>query len=256
MPNTSGMTRLDLPLLLPHVDDLRDACIARLTDLLARRRGIERVHVLDVGEAEDTGAPPVTQPTLCLHYDPERWTLRKLETLARVAGAKVTGRYAHVVLPIRDIATEDDGARLEGALRELAGVTAASVSLAAQVARIEFDLQQVALDEVTTAADRLLPARVVPPGARQVAGARGWYSKNRELAWSLTSGVLLLTGWLLQRSAVAPPSVGIALFVGAYVFGARDNVGHFLGDLRRGKLHFNIDLLMVVAAAGAAILGE
>ena len=256
MPNTPGMTRLDLPLLLPQVDDLRDACIARLTDLLARRRGIERAHVLDVGEAEDAGAPPVTQPMLCLHYDPERWTLRKLETLARVAGAKVTARYAHVVFPIRDIATEDDGARLEGALRELAGVTAASVSLAAQVARLEFDLQQVTLDEVTAAAERLLPARVVPPGARQVAGARGWYTRNRELAWSLTSGALLLTGWLLQRSAVAPPGVGIALFVGAYVFGARDNVGHFLGDLRRGKLHFNIDLLMVVAAAGAAILGE
>jgi copper chaperone CopZ len=75
--------------------------------------------------------------------------------------------------PIRDIATEDDGTRLEGALRELAGVTAASVSLAAQVARLEFDLQQVTLDEVTAAAERLLPARVVPPGARQVAGARG-----------------------------------------------------------------------------------
>jgi Cd2+/Zn2+-exporting ATPase len=55
--------------------------------------------------------------------------------------------------------------------------------------------------------------------------------------------------------ADAYPVVPIGFYVAAYVFGARDNVGHFLGDLRRGKFRFNIDLLMVVAAFGAAILG-
>lgn len=57
-------------------------------------------------------------------------------------------------------------------------------------------------------------------------------------------------------SGTAPQWIAIVLFAMAYVFGARDNVGHFLADLRRGKFHFNIDLLMVVAAAGAAVLGE
>lgn len=257
MPNANRMTRLDLPLLLPEVEDLRDACVARLTALLDRRRGIGLAHVLDVGEVEEGDVFPVTRPTLCLHYDPQRWTLRKLETLARVAGAQVAARYAHVVLPMRDIATEDDGARIERALRDLPGVTAAAVSLVAQVARVEFERERTSVEEVTAALQRLVPpAAAVRPDAARPAKAPGWYARNRELVWSLMSGALLLTGWLLQRSAVAPPGVGIALFVGAYVFGARDNVGHFLGDLRRGKLHFNIDLLMVVAAAGAAILGQ
>jgi Cd2+/Zn2+-exporting ATPase len=86
------------------------------------------------------------------------------------------------------------------------------------------------------------------------AGA-SWYRRNRELAWSLISGALLLAGWLVERAQGVGP-VAIAIFVLAYVFGARDNVGHFVKDLRQGHVHFNIDLLMVVAALGAAALGE
>jgi Cd2+/Zn2+-exporting ATPase len=67
---------------------------------------------------------------------------------------------------------------------------------------------------------------------------------------------LLLTGWLLQRSAVAPPGVGIALFVGRTCSVRATTWATSWATCRRGKLHFNIDLLMVVAAAGAAILGE
>ncbi len=86
--------------------------------------------------------------------------------------------------------------------------------------------------------------------------SRGWYSRSRELAWSLTCGALMLTGWLLQRSAPELRPFAIALFVLSYAFGARDLVGHFIIDVRRGRWHFDIDLLMVVAAAGAAALGQ
>jgi Cd2+/Zn2+-exporting ATPase len=58
------------------------------------------------------------------------------------------------------------------------------------------------------------------------------------------------------RAGTPLPYLPIALYVASYFFGARDNVGHFLKDLRKGHFHFNIDLLMVVAAVGAAILGE
>lgn len=83
-----------------------------------------------------------------------------------------------------------------------------------------------------------------------------WYARNRELVWSVASGVLLAVGWLVGRDASVPPLVPIAFFAAAYVFGAFDIVAHFVGELRQGKFRFNIDLLMVVAAIGAAILGE
>ena len=60
--------------------------------------------------------------------------------------------------------------------------------------------------------------------------------------------MFLLTGWIAGYAALVPEWAAIVLFVISYFFGARDNVGHFLGDLRKGRFHFNIDLLMVVAA--------
>jgi Cd2+/Zn2+-exporting ATPase len=260
--------RIDLPLLLPEVPDVRDACVARLVGMLERRDGVLSAHVAMPGEeAHDghRGPSPDGVPALCLHYDPERLSLTQVENLARAAGAEVTERYAHVVVPFRLVGTEDDGQRLERTLSAVRGVTSASVSLPAQLARVEFDRTAVSLDTITrrladagaSLTQEAPPTTVATsPGAAAEAAARpSWYARNHELAWSLTSGVLLAAAWLLERGMGLGPVV-IGLYVLSYFFGARDNVSHFVKDLRGGHFHFNIDLLMVVAAIGAAILGE
>ena len=322
--------RLDLPLLLPEVKDLQDECVRRLIALLERRDGVRRVHVVRPGDPLPAGeprvqksddAPTTDEPQLCLHYDPERLTLNQVTALARSTGAGVTERFGHAVIAFRAVGTEDDGPRLEAALRSVPGVTAAVVNLAGQVARVEFDRQRTDLPEISarladagaTPTSRELPSvrnrsigvvergvtseaglvrptelqpgphaeraiskaeaasmGLAPEGDRdqeapatesgeepdESEGTGGWYSHNRELAWSLAAGALTAVGWVVSRGQDATPPVGIALFVGAYVFGARDNVGHLFKDIRRGRFHFNIDLLMVVAAIGAAALGE
>lgn len=263
--------RLDLPLLLPEVEEMQDKCVARLVALLERRDGVIAVHVVRHGEAEpatdgrpggETEPAEVDGAQLCLHYDPERLTLRQLMALAQAAGAEVTERFAHAVIPFRAVGPEDEGARLEAALRSLPGVTAAAVNFAGQVARVEFDRRRTNLETIS--------ARLVDDGAAPLAGELpplakpedvppgddGWYARNRELAWSLIAGALTVAGWSVGRGQAATPPFAIALFLGAYLFGARDNVGHLLKDLRRRHFHFNIDLLMVVAAIGAAILAE
>lgn len=260
---TERTTRLDLPLLLPEVTDLRDACIERLVRLLQRRGGVRSVHVVGPGEeqcdaAPTDGAPPAAAPVesqLCLHYDPDQLSLARVVALARAAGAGVTDRYGHVTVPFRSVSAEDAGGRLESELRALPGVTAASVNMAGQVARVEFDRRRVDLGGIE---DRMrvadAPAEAVADAAAQEGDS--WYARNRELVWSIASGVLLTVGWLIKKLTGAPPLVSTGFFMASYAFGARDNLGHLVGDLRRGKVHFNIDLLMVVAAIGAAILGE
>ena len=47
---------LDIPLLLPDVKDLQDACVTRLVRLLERRDGVARVHVMRPGEPADAAA--------------------------------------------------------------------------------------------------------------------------------------------------------------------------------------------------------
>ena len=88
-----------------------------------------------------------------------------------------------------------------------------------------------------------------------ITGAPSWYVRNRELAWSLAAGVSLVTGWVLGRAG-GPAGVSVALYAVAYFCGARDTVSHFIAKLRSGAARFNIDLLMIIAALGAALLGE
>ena len=288
---THRSVRLDLPLLLPDIKDERDRCVTRLVHLLERRDGVSRAHVVLAGEepAEPSGARADTAVTgtsgnaqLCLHYDPERLSLGQVIELAKAAGAGVSDRYAHTVIAFRAVGSEDDGRRIEEGLREVAGITAASVNFAGQVARVEYDrrrLDRAAVLDVlrsldarpvaeplgvappvwsgdTFATTRAAPAAAPASNAETpVDPGKGWLARNRELVWSLTSGFLLVVGWALGRLSL-PNYVPIAAFIGAYAFGAWDNVRHFLGDLRKGKLHFNIDLLMLVAAVGAAVLGE
>ena len=274
-------TRLDLPLLLPEVQDVQDACVVRLTRLLERRPGVTRVHVLRAGGV-DANAGVANTAQLCLHYDPEQLSLAQVAQLAHVAGAEVSQRFAHVVISIRAVGAEDDGSRIESELKRLPGVTATTVSLAGQVVRVEYDRRRTSADAITAE----LISLGVQPQVRATADAGqpldegseftpdvhtddardaepagetapySWYGRNRELVWSLTAGVLLAAGWFAQRQFGDGTAVPIALFAAAYLFGGRDNVGHFLNDLRRGHFHFNIDLLMVVAAVGAAALGE
>lgn len=269
--STGEAIRLDIPLLLPDVQDDQDACVARLVTLLEARDGIEQVHIVHANEPATAAHPvgahapdrPQTPAALCLHYDPDRISLAQIRDLAVSAGAAITERYAHALVSFRDVGPEDEGARLETALRAIPGVTAAVVNHPAQLARVEYDTTEVALPHILA---RMSEAGAHPnfEGARPEAAAAQtispeprptWYARNHELAWSLIAGGLTLLGWIASRTALTP-FASIALFAGAYVFGARDNVGHLLKDLRRGRFRFNIDFLMVVAAIGAAILGQ
>ena len=63
-------------------------------------------------------------------------------------------------------------------------------------------------------------------------------------------GLGTLAGFLLQRSA---PSLAVALFLGAYLSGGWFASIQLAGELRRGV--FDINLLMIVVAIGAACVG-
>lgn len=76
-----------------------------------------------------------------------------------------------------------------------------------------------------------------------------------ELGFALASGFFGLSGWLSPHIFDSAPSwLPIALFVAAYVFGGVFTAREALENLR--KKTFKIDSLMLVAALGAAALGE
>lgn len=246
--------RLDLPVVLPDVGDARDACVERLEASLMAESGVERVHVDDVvGNAA----------VLCLHYDPERLSLAEVQRLATRAGAAITARYGHAVVALRVVDGEDAARRIEGAVHALPGVIAAVVNIAAQLLRVEFDREQTTLEAVQGGVEAMgyQPGVVLAPAG--VLGGRaatiptpGWYRRNRELVWSLIAGALLIAAWTIDRSGGWITGSVLVLYLLSYGFGAFDLVRHAFSTWRNGRFAFDIDLLMLLAAIGAAILGE
>ncbi len=72
--------QLEIPLLLPDIDDERDQCVERLKEQIVGFRGIVKAHI----DRKDG------QAVLCLHYDPNLLSLERVRRLAEKAGAKVT----------------------------------------------------------------------------------------------------------------------------------------------------------------------
>lgn len=75
-----------------------------------------------------------------------------------------------------------------------------------------------------------------------------------EIIFSLSCGALLLAGWLLERSMGDGSRWSWLLFIGAYVAGGYYTLLEAVENLRARQL--KIDSLMLVAAIGAAALGE
>ncbi len=259
-------TRLDLKLVLPELPDAKDACVGRLTAMLEGSRGIEKVHIVEEG----------AQASLCLHYDPALVTPAEVERRARAAGGEVTQRYGHANVPIRAVAGEDAGRRIEATLRAVPGVMAASVSLPAQRLGYEWDRTATTQEKIQAEIDRLGYGVSKGPTKAKAEHVHtdddhdhreddghdhgeeddSWFGRNKELVWSLGGGALLLVAWLGERYAGLPRPVAIALYVASYAFGGWDLASHWIRSVVKGKPTFDIDLLMLLAAVGAAILGE
>ncbi len=236
-PMSEATLQLEISVLLPHVADERDQCVERLQELLTRHRGVSQAHI-----ERQNG-----QALICLHYDPNRLSLADVRRLAERAGAEVANRYHHALLTIEDMDCSDCVTVIEHSLGRMEGVLAVNVNYAAQKMRVEFDRQKVdrgAIEKRVRSLGYTIP----------VAGLPSWYQENRELLFSLFSGLLLLVGWLGGRFFGFPGAVSLAFYLAAYILGGWDIAQHAWHTLR--EKHFDTDLLMVMAALGAALLGD
>lgn len=271
--------RLDIPVVLPEIADVADACVARLTADLEARGGVEKVHVL---------GPDGEQPAqLCLHFDPDKLSLARVREIAGAAGAQITARFGHLTWNVSGIGHERRARTVAEKLRSLSGVMEAAAS-SAGVVRVEFDRNGTSEGEVLRALRSLGVERTTRPatttvtqtdlehqprqkegGADQHEHQRGethsdddghdhshaeFLGPNTELIFALASGVLLGVGVAIEYLVSAAPGwLPTACFIAAYVFGGFFTLREAIDNLRMKR--FEIDTLMLVAAAGAAALG-
>jgi len=285
MKNTERV-RLELPLILPEVDQSEDPCIGRLLAMLSGRPGIDRVHV-----KTDEGPTPL----LCLHYDPKAITLARLRELVNAAGAELTGKIAHYV-GCAPVPLHSRNARLfSERLRQIPGVLEAEVSVSGRI-RIEYERSGVPQnrlqDLVRSLGAELTPVDATERHAKLPRGASvptaihneehahghgkhsdhehaheekdghaghehshgGIFGEHTELIFAVAAGAFVLAGWLLERSGATQSWGPLALYIGAYLCGGFFTTKEAFENLRTRR--FEIDTLMLVAAVGAAALGN
>ncbi len=228
---------LEIPLLLPRVDDEKDQCLDRLERSLQTRKGILRAHLQREKSPVD----------LCLHYDPDLLDLQQVRRMAARAGAQISSRYQHLLLPIQGMDCSDCTVVLEHSLGRMPGILSVNVNYAAGTLRLEYDRQRI---------DRFVIEKRIRSLGYEIPleGARSWYRQNRDLLFSLLTGVLVLAGWLGGAFWGLPVIATAAIHLAAYLLGGWGATRNALNSLRERQ--FDTDFLMVVAALGAAFLGQ
>jgi Cd2+/Zn2+-exporting ATPase len=84
---------------------------------------------------------------------------------------------------------------------------------------------------------------------------KGLLGKRTELYLSITCGIMLAIGFVSEKLiSFIPFSVILGFYIGAYLFGGFFTLREAMISMSKGK--FEIDFLMLVAAIGAAMLGE
>ncbi len=226
--------KLNLEVLLPGVPDSDDACVQRMQQQLSALRGVTQIHVERNGQSA----------IVCLHYDPALVTLAALQRLTESAGAQISNRYRHEIIPLAGMDCSDCSLTIEHMMQRMDGVLSASVSYAAATLHIEYDSTRVSRSAIIGRLNSL--GYRVPKE-----GLAAFMEEKRELLFSLLSGLFLAAGWFV---GYVEPAASPFLYVAAYVFGGFDVARHAWSSLRQRR--FDTDLLMIVAALGAAAIGE
>jgi len=223
--------------LLPGIEDDRDACIFRLESTLQNRKGICRAH----------RTPEETSGDLCLHFNPEQISVEDVRKLAQQEASGIANRFHHRRMSIDGMDCSDCAVVIEHGLSRMDGVLKVQVDYALQSLNVEYDARHTS--------QRAIEKRIRQLGYDVVPGnLKRWYIANRELLFSLLSGVMLLSAWLLGHFANAGVQITLPLYALAYILGGYEPVRHAWHGLRERQ--FDTDLLMVLAALGAASLGD
>ncbi|WP_409029542.1 heavy metal translocating P-type ATPase [Gracilimonas sediminicola] len=265
---------LDIPVILPDIPDHKDKCVSRLIGTLEGRDGVDRVHI-KTDESKE--------PKLCIHFDPETISLKKIKTIAQQTGAKLHDIFGHMLVKVNGIRHSRHARSITRQLRDVDGVVDAYASATGWI-RLEYKKGDISREKLTkiireTGLDIEKfseELQDVKENNEETNGKEkkpetdhehshkeedshdhdhgGIFGEKTELIFSLICGSLLGIGFGLSYVSTVPGWVSLALYVSSYFFGGFYLVQEAYTEVKAGN--FEIDFLMLVAAIGAAILGE
>lgn len=192
-------------------------------------------------------------------FDPRKLSEQDLRRIAlehlRPVHEPAHGGLARVVMRLDGKACEAAAAKLERRIEKVPGVRRATATYVGRVLCLTFD--RAAEDEETILAGvRSLGAKIKPlekkPAARPTFAQRVLSGDlNEEISCGL--GLLCLIAAAVVEHVLGRGATSLWLYGGAYLFGGQYGVRSAIASLRERTL--DVDLLMVLAALGAAAVG-
>jgi Zn2+/Cd2+-exporting ATPase len=263
-------TRITIPIRPPDDPQQHLGCEACMRERLTGKPGVRSVDL-----REHEGIVQVE-----VEYDAEQITVSRIEEHLRQSHACCSQVLAEgmvcLFVPIDALQSPEHARRLERELNRLEGLSA-FVSYAAGSCRLEFNRSACPLVDVVRVVERLgyhprfadasrcgTPAELVAPLAGErgparrgrAAGAPGllqWLRGHLELTLVLTGGLLLAAAFAIHLTD-GPFWPRAALLLVSAILTSRETFPEAVEELRARRL--NVDVLMFVAAIGAAALGK
>ncbi len=192
---------------------------------------------------------------VAIDYDGARLSDETVGRLVGELGRAVQSNYAKCSLQLSGRACEGCALRLERKAEAIPGVRRASATFLGGAMNISFD-QRVLDAHGVEAKLKAIGAPVKPfeTGQTTATGWRTWLQGDRlEITCTVATLGFMMLGWITTRALPSLPAVSVACYVLAYATGGFFGVQAGWQSLRQGAV--DVDLLMVLAALGAAFVG-
>lgn len=237
-----------------NIEDLEENCAELINKAIGSQSGIVGVDILaNSGE-------------LAVDYDSEKMSETAVTELVDTIRPALSQRWQKCTLRLGrqgGRACESCALGLERRVSKLPGVQRVAASYIGGTLSITYDeaktnpenitklITNLGVDvqptEITAVAETLSP---LPSTKRQI---WEWFSQSTEAIFTLVTLLAMIAG-LIAANQGAPDLVVLVCYSAAYVFGGYYGLKGGIESLR--QLTIDVDLLMILAAVGAALVGE
>jgi Cd2+/Zn2+-exporting ATPase len=226
--------------------------------------GANEKETCDLTSADTPLAPPGIVGTtferdhhaVLIDYDPKAISDEKVRQVAARLAPEVKRRFDKCVMRLDGRACEACALKLESKAQKIEGVRRARATFIGGAMSVTFDNAQLSSGQVIDRVREIgAPVRLftIPPELPRSNGEWLKYHGPRiEAVCTVLTFIFMIAGWLAPRVELSQTWATV-LFTIAYVTGGIFGVQASLRSLRQWTI--DVDLLMILAALGAAVVG-
>lgn len=221
-----------------------DSCLEVIDQAVADRPGILNVSI-------NTG-----EQTVAYEYDSRRVSPAEMAQVAHYINPALQKRWESCTVRLGKQggrACESCALLLEKNLQQLPGVHRATASYNAGVLRVMYDQAYVSPQDITRRVEQLGVVIEREKSVETAVSPSRITPQKLEALFTAITLVAMITGLVAEQLTLAPTVITVA-YVVAYITGGTFGLKGGLESLRQRTI--DIDLLMILAAVGAAIVGQ